>query len=33
MYDGVVKAVSRPKDHTIVKGLSVGETDEPAVSQ
>lgn len=33
MHDGVVKAVSRPKNLTIVKGRSVGETDEPAVSQ
>lgn len=33
MYDGV-KADSRPKNLTIVKGLIVGEkTDEPAVSQ
>lgn len=32
MYDGV-KAVSRPNNLTIVKGLNMGETDEPAVSQ
>lgn len=33
MYDGVIKAVSRPMNLTVVKGLSVTETDEPAVSR